>query len=133
MSEDDIRDKWLNIAYSSKKTDKERFDRVMAGAKGVGRFSCDRLGEHLDIYTKSKTDKEINHLSINWNDFEIKNDINFEIQKVDVILNDPIPLDKFKKKTGFTINKTGTILEISKLRSGYQRARKNSIMIRWSH
>jgi len=119
MSDDELRDKWLNIAYSSKKTDKERFDRVMAGAKGVGRFSCDRLGEYLEIYTKSKSDKKINHLSINWNDFEIENDINFEIQKVDIILNDPIPPDEFKKKTGFSIKKSCTILEISKLRENW--------------
>lgn len=116
MSVNDLQKKWLNIAYSSKKSKKEKFGRTMAGEKGVGRFSCDRLGEYLDIYTKSGTDTKINHLTINWNDFEIENDWNYEIQKVDIVLNDPIPKDEFKKKTGFSIGNSGTILEISKLR-----------------
>src|SRR3989344_6605808 len=116
MSLEDLKDKWLNIAYSSKKSEKEKFGRVMAGAKGVGRFSCDRLGEYLNIYTKSEKDEKINYLSINWNDFEIENDLNYEIQKVEVILNEPLSINEFEKQNRYLFGKSGTILEISKLR-----------------
>ena len=48
----DIQEKWLNIAYSEKKSNNRQHNRMMAGAKGVGRFSCDRLGEYLNLYKK---------------------------------------------------------------------------------
>ena len=47
----DINEKWLNIAYSEKKTRTRQYNRMMAGAKGVGRFSCYRLGQFLRIYS----------------------------------------------------------------------------------
>ena len=56
MDLEDIQDKWLNIAYSEKKSNKTQHNRRMAGAKGVGRFSCDRLGEYLNLYAKTKDD-----------------------------------------------------------------------------
>ena len=46
MSENDILTKWLNIAYSSKKENFTQNNRYQAGNKGVGRFSCDRLGKN---------------------------------------------------------------------------------------
>src|SRR5205085_5540032 len=42
MTQSDIIEKWLNIAYSEKKYKQKKGKRVMAGNKGVGRFSCDR-------------------------------------------------------------------------------------------
>src|SRR5690554_3236394 len=66
MDLDDIQDKWLNIAYSEKKSNKTQHNRRMAGAKGVGRFSCDRLGEYLNLYAKTKDDKKYVKLSIDW-------------------------------------------------------------------
>ena len=52
MNSSDIDDKWLNIAYSEKKSNSKQYNRMMAGAKGVGRFSCDRLGQFLNLYTR---------------------------------------------------------------------------------
>lgn len=40
MNRYDIENKWLFVAHSEKKDS----DRVYAGSKGIGRFSCDRLG-----------------------------------------------------------------------------------------
>jgi len=66
MSEVDIKEKWLAVAYSAKKDGSEDDDddvkryshlnklklrRYYAGAKGVGRFSCDRLGSKLELIT----------------------------------------------------------------------------------
>lgn len=119
MGETDIENKWLNIAYSSKRFDKKYKNRILAGAKGVGRFSCDRLGEFLDLYTKTKDEERINHLRIEWNLFEEKQDINEVIQKIEVYLEDSLTVNQLKNKIGYTIEESGTILEISKLRSDW--------------
>jgi signal transduction histidine kinase len=76
MSKKDIVDKWLFLAYSSKKDsedyrNRQATGRVYAGAKGIGRFSCDRLGSHLRIYTrKESTESQIHQLDVDWADFE---------------------------------------------------------------
>jgi signal transduction histidine kinase len=117
MTTDDIVNKWLNIAYSSKKDEKTKHGRVQAGAKGVGRFSCDRLGEFLDLYTKTRKDNKIIHLLINWNEFEERHGVNDIIQNIDVYLGEELTSAQLNKKIGYTIEDSGTILEISKLRS----------------
>lgn len=111
MTKSDLLNKWLNIAYSEKKNKK---DKVYAGNKGVGRFSCDRLGKDLSLYTKSINDDYF-HLKINWTDFEQKG-IN------DIISSIPLKLEKLDK-TNFLKEihedsfDTGTVLIIRKLRS----------------
>lgn len=115
MSKDDILTKWLNIAYSSKKIEHTQNNRYQAGNKGVGRFSCDRLGEFLNIYTRKK-DEQIIHLQISWKDFELLNQINTQIQDIKVKVRE-IEDDKFKNESGFDIFSQGTILQIIKLNS----------------
>jgi len=124
MNEDDLENKWLNIAYSEKKNKKVEFERVLAGAKGVGRFSCDRLGEYLDIYTRKKNGK-IYHLFVDWKSFEIEDRQDIEIQNINVELEE-IPQDQFTTITGFDLFESGTILEISKLRSKWANPEKNT-------
>ncbi|MFC0774276.1 ATP-binding protein [Terrimonas alba] len=124
MNGEDIENKWLNIAYSEKKNRKEDNNRVLAGNKGVGRFSCDRLGQYLDLYTRTTNDKKYFHLKINWNDFETetRDDLSeqqkekLEIQKIKVLLNE-IPESEFETLAKHKPFKQGVILEISKLRS----------------
>lgn len=115
MSKDDILTKWLNIAYSSKKIEHTQNNRYQAGNKGVGRFSCDRLGEFLNIYTRKK-DERIIHLQISWKDFELLNQINTQIQDIKVKVRE-IEDEKFKNESGFDIFFQGTILQIIKLNS----------------
>lgn len=110
MSYDDIVNKWLNIAYSEKKHSTKKY----AGSKGVGRFSCDRLGEFLNIYTR-KTGGDILNLHVNWNHFEVENEIDLKIQDVKLVLK-KISEDEFKQKFNEAFLH-GTILEISKLRT----------------
>ena len=116
MSEDDILNKWLNIAYSSKKTEHTQNDRYQAGNKGVGRFSCDRLGEELNIYTKTKSSQNYLHLKIHWKDFELLDEIDTQIQDIPVYIRD-IQAEEFKNKSGFEAFKQGTILRIKNLNS----------------
>ena len=61
MNYEDIVGKWLFVAYSEKKKENRKeadyrneIRRNVAGAKGVGRFSCDRLGSKLRLITKKQ-------------------------------------------------------------------------------
>ena len=111
----DITDKWLNIAYSEKKSRSRQFNRMMAGAKGVGRFSCDRLGQFLRLYAKKNGEKCI-VLNIDWRKFEI-DDKTKEIQSVDI--NYELIDDNSLAQKGFHGFEHGVILEIIKLRSNW--------------
>lgn len=121
----DIRDKWLFIAYSEKKkenrkevlnknTDKkdyrEHFKRETAGAKGVGRFSCDRLGAKVNLKSKTKDDENINCLCIDWSKFEINDEREIKEVKVPYFT---------EQSDGF---EQGTVLEICELREPWKRA-----------
>lgn len=116
MDINDIRDKWLNIAYSEKKTNKTQHKRRMAGAKGVGRFSCDRLGEYLNLYAKTNEDPHYYKLSIDWKKFEIE-DEDKEIQSIPLKYETLTP-NEFQS-LGFSNFEHGVLLEIIKLRSNW--------------
>lgn len=120
MDYDDLENKWLFVAYSAKRDgtededeskdyrDKIKLRKFYAGAKGVGRFSCDRLGENLNLITiKNKANPKIENLIVNWKDFE--EDQTKEFIDIDVKHKHPKTID-------YSINH-GTILEISKLRN----------------
>lgn len=126
MSIDDLKNKWLFLAYSAKKDGTEdieeekkksyrdRINRHYAGAKGVGRFSCDRLGAKLDLFTKTKVQSTVEHLAVNWSDFE--EDQKKEFISINVnheVLNE----DLFSSKK----QESGTILEITNLRDSWNR------------
>ncbi len=116
MGINDIRDKWLNIAYSEKKTNKTQHKRRMAGAKGVGRFSCDRLGEFLNLYAKTRKDSNYYKLSIDWKKFEIE-DEDKEIQSIPLKYEILTPSEF--QSFGFSSFEHGVLLEIIKLRSNW--------------
>lgn len=120
MDMTDIKDKWLNVAYSEKKLVEQENGAFLAGNKGIGRFSCDRLGEQLDLLTRKKSG-EIIHLHIEWKDFEVEGDKDLTIQKIPVksiLIND----NEAKKITGLEkFPKSGTVLVISSLRSVWNR------------
>ncbi|MBW3128864.1 sensor histidine kinase [Hymenobacter profundi] len=73
MTLNDIKDKWLVVGTASKRKDKlspSPFKRRYIGEKGVGRFATDKLGQHLCIKTKKKSDKKILKVTINWKEYE---------------------------------------------------------------
>lgn len=117
MDLEDINEKWLNIAYSEKKNNSRQHNRMMAGAKGVGRFSCDRLGCFLNLYARKK-DKECILLQIDWKEFEI-DDKQKEIQSID-LKYEVLDEDQLKQR-GILSFEHGVILEIVKLRSNWVR------------
>lgn len=120
MDAQDFEDKWLFVAYSAKKDGTEDYrdsiksTRIYAGAKGIGRFSCDRLGRSLRIFSRKKNDDSpTNLLSVNWEDFE--KDPQSEFKNVAVTF-------ETVKDTPYKIAK-GTVLEISSLRQNWDRDR----------
>lgn len=76
MSKDDIINKWLFIAYSAKsdgtedKNYRSKIRRDFAGAKGIGRLSCDRLARYLTINTVSEETGIQETLKVDWAKFE---------------------------------------------------------------
>ncbi len=115
MDYSDIINKWLFVAYSEKNKRNQKKDyrdelkREYAGAKGVGRFSCDRLGAKLQLITTKKGDKYTHILDVDWNSFE-KND-------ADEFINIPVTYSATNSKT----DDYGTIIIIKDLREEWDR------------
>ncbi|MBE5966498.1 MAG: GHKL domain-containing protein [Lachnospiraceae bacterium] len=118
MNESDIQEKWLFVAYSEKVegkrtgTYRDNFsERVYAGAKGVGRFSCDRLGRKLKLFSRKTEEKNTNYIDIDWADFEIDSKEEF--------INVPVKNGRVASlPSGF---EHGTTIEISELRGEWNR------------
>lgn len=118
MTYDNIIEKWLFVAYSEKKPQnrekssfREEIKREVAGAKGVGRFSCDRLGASLRLLTKTKNEKMTNVVDVNWNRFELDDTEEFIDIPVEYSQTDSLP-SKFSE---------GTTLIVSDLREEWDR------------
>lgn len=123
MSKDDLIKKWFAVAYSAKKDNTEDNDlkrdshlnnlksrRFYAGAKGVGRFSCDRLGGELELITSKVTTNQTFRVDVDWGAFE--KDAQQSFGSIE------IPFEEIKKENIFpTSSANGTILTIKSLNS----------------
>ena len=124
MSKEDILYKWLNLAYSIKRVQNAQNNRLQAGNKGIGRFSCDRLGKKLDIYTKK--DNKAYHLRIDWEDFENIQDYNVQINQIPMKLRE-VTDNQIYQETSYKIGTRGTIIQISYLRTRWIKFNENSL------
>lgn len=110
MSQDDLNDKWLFVAYSAKSDGTEdqsyrsRFKRHYAGAKGIGRMSCDRLARYLTLTTHSLSANKTEILDVDWQKFEKNKKEEFDTINIPHEAVDKTPL--FPQG-----NSSGTILE----------------------
>ncbi|MDX9919571.1 MAG: ATP-binding protein [Paludibacter sp.] len=131
MSEVDIKEKWLAVAYSAKKDGSEDDDddvkryshlnklklrRYYAGAKGVGRFSCDRLGSKLELITTHLSSENTYKIEIDWSVFESDPKQSFNSIEIPFYRIDTIPSYNNSKNHG-------TILKISNLNSQWTEKR----------
>lgn len=116
MSYDNIVNNWLFVAYSNKKNS-DMEDRFFAGSKGIGRFSCDRLGSDLTLYSKKKI--ESSKLKVNWGDFEENSSIRFEELEVG--------FEEINNKENHVKTESGTLLEISNLRDVWDLERAEDV------
>ena len=114
MSKDDLVNKWLFVAYSAKSDGTEdssyrsKFKRHYAGAKGIGRMSCDRLARCLTLTTRSLGTNKTEVLYVDWNIFEQNKKQEFDTINIPHETLDEIP--QFPNK-----NQIGTILEFKGL------------------
>lgn len=132
MSLNDLKDKWLFVAYSAKKDgtedevvkpkkdsfrDKIQERRHYAGSKGIGRFSSDRIGKKLTIKTQKRKTSSVEQIKVNWEKFELDQNQIFQKIKVqhDTLKSQNV---SFPKKS-----KYGTILEITGLHDSWNRKR----------
>ena len=120
MSKDDLINKWLFVAYSAKsdgtedKSYRSKFKRHYAGAKGIGRMSCDRLARNLKLTTRSSEENKTEVLYVDWSVFEIDKQTEFDTINIPHETLDTIPT--------FPLNKeTGTILEFDGLHVSWSR------------
>lgn len=130
MSYNDIVGKWLFVGFSEKKLPPEaeltdfrdkitKRKRIFVGAKGIGRFSADRLGSKMRLLTKTRGAGSINLLDVDWTKFQ--KDQNDKFEKVDVFYS-AIRKLPFRDKHAGAFER-GTIVEISELRDSWDRAK----------
>ena len=119
MTKDDLINKWLFVAYSAKsdgtedKSYRSKFKRHYAGAKGIGRMSCDRLAQNLTLTTRSEESKtEVLH--VDWSVFEKNRQTEFDTVDIPHETLDTIP----QFPLGYL---TGTILEFTGLHTPWSR------------
>ena len=139
MTHEDLLNKWLFVAYSEKRKQNQNIDyrhsvknKVYAGSKGVGRFSCDRLGKILKLQTIHKDDFKHNEiLDIEWDKFESNDLERFEAIKVYNNSNSKFILNnieysfdlfnQFSLTQSLELPTHGTIIEIKDLREKWNR------------
>ncbi len=111
MNKNAIIDKWLFVAYSEKRNPsyRDNIKRAVAGAKGVGRFSCDRLGASVNLSSKISTEEIRHAIAIQWDDFE--RDMLDDFTEINVVYN-------ANPQKG---ESSGTVIVISQLREAWNR------------
>jgi signal transduction histidine kinase len=129
MSKDDLEKKWFAVAYSAKKDNTEDKDlkrythlnnsksrRFYAGAKGVGRFSCDRLGEDLELVTSKIESNTTYKVIVDWREFEKDAQQSFDSIE--------IPFEEVENQNVFPNERDhGTILKITNLNSSWDKVK----------
>ena len=105
MNLETIKNAWMNISTDFKQENKisPKYGRVRAGRKGIGRFSVQRLGKRLELFSSVKGESKAIKVIFNW-DVDYVKGINIR----DVYVSAEY-LDK-------DINSHGTTLKISELR-----------------
>lgn len=88
MSFDEIKNKWLFLGFSEKKDSsdvdekqhsyRDNIKRYYAGAKGIGRFSCDRLGRFMTLTTCIENSNTADRIYVDWKEFEKDQNIEFK-------------------------------------------------------
>lgn len=135
MNNNIIRQRWMHIGTDFKLNDiYTPKGRIRSGAKGIGRFALDRLGDNGEMTTLPKNNDIGYKWNVDWSDFEKENAI---IGKVTADLFE-IESINFKAETIKTINdlrieevineieletdnhfKNGTILKVTNLRDNW--------------
>ena len=129
MSKEDLINKWLFVAYSAKsdgtedKSYRSKFKRHYAGAKGIGRMSCDRLAKKLVLTTRSDEENKTEVLHVDWSTFELSKQTEFDTIDIPHETLDTIPAFPLSSPTGTLLEFTG--LHLSWTRDNIIRLKKS--------
>jgi len=129
MTKEEIQSKWLFVGYSSKKllltednfreaaADRKKF----AGSKGIGRFSSDRLGSIVQLYTRPRSEQDgpVHIVTVNWDQFDENHLDHFE--NIDVTYRQSIT--GFQLPTSLPRVQAGTVIKIKSLKTDWNRAK----------
>ncbi len=132
MSFNDLKQKWLFVAYSAKREDSVEKDfrdvaaerGHLAGSKGIGRFSSDRLGKEVILQSRPTSEKTgfVHRLVVDWERFEKDSKEHFEAVPVTYTKTAAFELpDKLQQFAARL--KHGTVIEVKKLRRRWDRLR----------
>jgi signal transduction histidine kinase len=77
MTRDQLINGFMRLSSSQKIHNpmSEKYNRIRAGKKGIGRFATQRLGNKLTIITQTLEAANAIKISINWDDFETDKDL----------------------------------------------------------
>jgi signal transduction histidine kinase len=103
--------------YSERDIQAQIATRIPTGEKGIGRFAADRLGSKLDLITKTADSADALRVRFDWSAFRNKKKKFGDIR---------VPFDHVQRPD-LSEGKSGTILEIRKLRTPWTRARLESV------
>lgn len=134
MTDQIIREQWMTIGTDNKLSNAVTAKgRVKAGAKGIGRFALDRLGEHCTMITFPIHNEIGFKWIVNWGDFEEqKNGSNIKINEVFADLSNlknttfkkellkEISNDDIFKLLNKEVFNNGTLLKITGLRDKWR-------------
>jgi signal transduction histidine kinase len=128
MDQETIENNWMTIGTSNKLYDPFTSDkkRIKSGAKGIGRFALDKLGEQATMFTIPSNKNVGYRWFVNWNDFEERNQMLHSVSAdldlikalrltnvLDSEVKNFVRLQAFLKSKKFAY---GTIIKISHLR-----------------
>ncbi len=128
MTSNVIRKNWMTIGTDLKEHEVfSKNGRVRVGAKGIGRFSLDRLGEIGEMVTLPEKGRKGNQWKVNWGDFERKgaaiNDVTASLTEIEQMdypeaICQMISDERIRKIVYNSSNKFdhGTLLKVSRLR-----------------
>ena len=127
MSLADIQNKWLFVAYSSKRDANQQSDfrddiaqrRHYAGSKGIGRFSSDRLGQLIHLQTRPKAEQAnpVHCLRVDWGLFDKDPQTHFDTINVSYVAR----AEGFSLPSGLPRLLHGTAITIEKTRHAWDR------------
>ena len=134
MTAQTIEECWMVIGTNNKEMNVvSRKGRARAGAKGIGRFALDRLGERCRLYSTACVDETLQSIrwEVDWREFDedgkVLNDISARLdtdgQTLDEVLKDSeeIGSNFVSAKINGTSWNTGTAIQISLLRDEWAR------------
>ena len=138
-----IEECWMVIGTNDKEMNViSQKGRARTGAKGIGRFALDRLGNHCSLYSSSKVDGKIQSLrwEVDWREFDedgkVLDDISARLEEEAEPLGEVLTfLDSYaelrtaitpvtKSKAGWS---TGTAIRIGLLRDEWARHEVNHL------